>query len=113
VIIPSTTVTVLRTNEDAPPADDYDDAVESDTEVATALAACITPKSKRTFDPASGQVTVIEQFEIAFRPRAFEFTERDRVRDDRTGKVYQVESVTTSSAMLMQEAIRLTCSMVR
>lgn len=113
MIIPSTTVSVLRTNESSPPVDDYDDAVDSDTVVATGLPASITPKSRRTYDPGSGQHTIINEYVVDLRPHAFEFTERDRVRDDRTGTVYQVETVETSAAMLMQEVIQLTCSLVR
>jgi hypothetical protein len=109
VIIPSTTVSVLRGET----LDEFGEPADADTVVKAGMPACITPKTERTFNPASGQVTVLDTFQIELRPRAFEFTERDRVKDERTGLIYQVESVRTSSAMLMQEAITLRCSMVR
>jgi hypothetical protein len=110
MIIPSTTVRVLRS---VLSVDGFGDPVDTDTVLVANLPACITPKTERTFNPASGQVTVINTFLIELRPKVVVFTERDRVVDERTGTVYQVENVATSSAMLMQEVISLTCSVVR
>lgn len=112
MIIPSTTITVLRTDELDPPLDEFGDPTDSDTVMAVGLPATITAQQERTRDPGSGQVTVIDWFLIELRPRVFVFTERDRVKDERTGIVYQVENVRTSSAMLMQEAIQLRCTAV-
>lgn len=113
MIIPSTTVSVLRTDQTNPPLDGNGDPVDSDTVAVSGLPASITPWNQRTLDPASGQYVVVNKFQIQLRPQAFEFTEHDRIQDERTDALYQVENVITSAAMLMQEAITLRCSQVR
>jgi hypothetical protein len=112
MIIPNTTLTVLRTNEASPPLDANGDPVDSDTAVATGLPATVTEKQQRSYNPASGVTAYRDVYLIELRPSAFTFTERDRVRDERRGTVYQVENVALSPAQLMAGNIRLTCSLV-
>lgn len=112
MIIPSTTITVLRTNEASPPVDAWEDATESDTVAASGLPASIEEQTKRKSDPGSGSVTMVEGFRVSLRPRAFDFATADRIRDERTGLVYQVETVGSSTPGLMQSCIRLFCTRV-
>jgi hypothetical protein len=112
MIIPNTTLAVLRTNEANPPTDEFGDPIDSDTVVASGLPATVTEKQQRTFNPATGVTAYRDTYLIELRPGAFVFTERDRVRDERRSTVYQVENVALSPAQLMGGNIRLTCSLV-
>lgn len=110
MIIPSTTVTVLR--DTGPLSDGWDDLPETDTVAAVGLPAWIEHTERRTIDPASGRAVVINGFKVLLRPRVFAFRESDRIKDERTGQVYQVETVATTSGF-MNENIRLFCTQVR
>ena len=112
MIVPTTTVSVLRGDEDNPAVDDWGDPVDVDTVVKAGLAATIQPVNSTTFDPASGKRLTRQQWSISLRPRVFTFLVTDRVRDDATGAIYQVEDVITSPARLMQGVIHLRCTQV-
>lgn len=112
MIIPTTTVSVLRGDETNPAADAWGDPVDVDTPVASALPASITPVSTTYFDPASGRQLQVRNWAVTLRSGAFAFRTTDRVRDETTGDVYQVEEVTTSPARLMHQVIHLRCTQV-
>lgn len=113
MIVPSTTITHLRGDEDNPATDVYGDAVDTNTAVRAGIPACITAASRRTYDPVSGRTLVVNGFNVALRPRSGSFEESDRIQDDRTGDIYQVETVSVSPPMLMQEVTTLFCTVVR
>lgn len=115
MIIPTTTVTVLRTDEDDPPRDAWGDPLDSDTVPAggAALPATREGTRRRTLDPASGQMQVTTEWGFQLDPGVFAFVETDRVRDDLTGEVFQVEDVDQSPSGLMQGVINLRCTLVR
>jgi hypothetical protein len=112
MIIPSTTVTVYRTDEASPPVNEYGDAVDSDIAVATKLPAWIEETTRTTRDPGSGQLLVINGFKVLLRPKVFEFRETDRLVDEHTNLVYQVETVGITSGFASTN-IRLFCTLVR
>lgn len=111
MIIPNTTITVFRNSGTT--ADDWGDEIDQDTPAAVGLPASIETKQKRTFNPGSGQHTIMDGFQISLRPRAFAFGERDRVKDERSGLVYQVETVSGDAPGLMPQPIKLFCTKVR
>lgn len=112
MIIPTTTVKVLRGDENAPAVDAWEDPIDSDTVVKAGLPASIRAVNSTTFDPGSGQRISRQSWAISFRPRAFTFAVTDRVVDETTGAVYQVETVDQSPARLMQGVIHLYCTQV-
>ena len=113
MIIPTTTVSVLRVDEDNPPTDEWGDPVDvPDTVVASKLPATVQPVNSAYFDPGSGQVLTRQLWSVTLRPGAFAFQATDRVKDENTGEVYQVEDVTASPARLMQGVIHLRCTQV-
>lgn len=111
VFVPTTTVAVLSRDSTT---DSYGDEVESSAELAgfTALPAYIAGTSERVFDPVSGRVTVIEGVVIRLRPGAFTFAEHDRVRDNNTGLVYQIDTVSQGSSLVGDPDVRLTAKQV-
>lgn len=112
MIVPTTTVSVLRGDESNPAVDEWGDPIDSDTVVKSGLPASIVPVNSTRFDPASGQLLTRQLWSVSLRPRVFAFQPTDRVRDDETGDVYQVEDVVASPARLMQQVIHLRCSRV-
>jgi hypothetical protein len=105
MIIPNTTVRVLRGES----VDALGDPIDLDTVVASALPAWIDVKMSRTYDPASGKVTILKGYAILLRTGVFAFSERDRVQDEHTGLTYQVETVETTGG-LFASSIRLSCT---
>jgi hypothetical protein len=79
---------------------------------AAGLYAYVTQTTKSVFDPGTGQVTRIAQFTIRCRPGAFAFSESDRIRDERTGVMYQVNGVKDNAGVVQRTDIVLTCKRV-
>ena len=109
--IPTTTVAVLSRTA---ATDSYGDEVESDAVLAgfTDLPAYISEISERAFDPTTGRATVIEGVSIRLRPNAFPFAPHDRVRDNTTGIVYQIDTVNSKYSLNGYADIRLTAKQV-
>lgn len=115
MIIPSTTVSALRTNEASPPVDAWGDAVEADTVVASAMPAWVEQATARRMDPASGRMVTIEGWKVLLRPISglgYTPAETDRLKDERTGEVYQVETVYKTTGF-MNKNVRMFCTQVR
>lgn len=79
---------------------------------ATGLPAYISQNTQRVADPGSGTVTVVSLYKIRLRPRAFVFTSTDRVKDERTGAVYQVGAISDNVGTVHAADIVLTCKRV-
>lgn len=115
MIIPSTTLSALRTNEASPPVDTWGDALDSDTVVASAMPAWLEQATARRLDPASGRMVTIEGWTVLLRPiSALGYTPAatDRLKDERTGEVYQVETVYKTTGF-MNKNVKLFCTQVR
>lgn len=108
MIIPSTTISVLRGEG----FDEYGDSTDLDTVVARGLPAWIEETTRSTMDPGTGQRLVLNGYKVLLRPRVFAFEETDRIRDERTDLVYQVETVGITSGFASTN-IRLFCTIVR
>lgn len=87
--VPNVTVSVLDTalveNGDGDVVDNYAVA-------ATGIPAFWGPRNQRAYDPVSGRTTVIRGFEVRLKPGTA-VTERQRLRNDRTGDVGAVRRV--------------------
>jgi hypothetical protein len=111
VIIPSTTVSVLRGNESSPAVDGYGDPVDVDAVAASGLPAYLEVGTQRQYDPETGMTTTLDGFRVLLRPRVFDFNPTDRIVDERTQLTYQVETVGTTQGFMNQN-IRLFCTRV-
>lgn len=94
--IPTTRVTVERAEL---AADTWGDVRPSTVDLVTGVPAAITEgvslagaRHQLTHQPVNGRGGVIEEYTIRLRPGT-DVTEDDRLRDERTGAVYQVRSV--------------------
>jgi hypothetical protein len=103
VFVPTTTVTVERDNG-TPPATGtyvpgYGDSVENWTPVVTGAPAYLYEDEQRTWDPSAGRMTIREVTRFRGRPN-LELLDRDRITDERTGDVYQVDTLTPSPSVV-------------
>ena len=112
--IPNTTVSVFRNQPETEESPDVfgDYAPKPDPPVqdadATGLYALLTDGGQRTYQPASGEATVVHKYKIQLRPKVFTFSEQDRVKDERTGLIYLVDAVATDQGTVQESDIILT-----
>lgn len=85
---PTTTVSVLRGEM----TDDYGDPVDNDDSVLAGVPIAITEYQQRVFVAAEQRLTIVRQMWGRVRP-GFDIREKDRLRDERTGRVYLVETI--------------------
>lgn len=85
---PTTTVSVLRGET----LDEFGDPVDSDSSVRAGVPIAITEYSRRIFVAAEQRMTVVRQCWGRVRP-GFDIREKDRLRDERTGRIYLVEEI--------------------
>jgi hypothetical protein len=91
MIFGSTKVDVLRSVDTE---DGRGDPVESDTVALADLPVDIAEGTARRRDPADGHMVTVSGFNVAVRASCpFVFTSSDRLRDQRTGQVLQVETI--------------------
>lgn len=90
--IPNTLVTILDSPDGTTDADYLGDEVADDVVVAEHLPAFWAQKDQRTWDPVAGRQTIIRGYLVKLRPGT-EITENQRVRNERTGEVGQVNQI--------------------
>lgn len=92
MIFGSTRVSVLRTVD--PPAEgDYGDPVEADDVALSGLPVWVEQGTLTRRDDADGQRLTLSGYWVSVRASTpFEFQPTDRLRDERTGDVLQVET---------------------
>ena len=95
VFIATTYITILRGTA----IDEFGDEVDTDTEMADRLPATIVETSQRTWNPVEQRAGVIEQYTIRLRP-SVNVAENDRIRDERTGVIYQVREVSNPPSLV-------------
>lgn len=89
-----------------------DPAPTAATADATGLPAYISQSTQRVADPGSGTVTVVSLYKIRLRPRAFTFASSDRLKDERTNAVYQVNAVNDNIGTVQYADVVLICKRV-
>jgi hypothetical protein len=87
-VLPNTTVSILRGET----IDAYGDPVDSNVSVNASVPISITHEDQKVYLPVEGRMTIIRQFIGRIRP-GFDVREHDRLRDDRSGRVYLVEGI--------------------
>lgn len=103
VFLPSTRVVVLRGTG----VDEFGDETDVDTETVTHLPASITQDKQRSYQRVEQRGGVVETFTVRLRPNA-DVTEGDRLRDERTGHVYQVREVANPARLVGVPDVRVT-----
>lgn len=108
--IPTTTITVERNT--SPPVtgtevQGYESLPENWTPTATGAPADLNEDDQRTWDPSADRMTVREVTRLRARPQ-LDLQDRDRITDERTGVVYQVDTITTPSSVTHAADIRAT-----
>lgn len=94
MIFGSTKVDVLRSVDTE---DGRGDPVESDDVALAGLPVDIAEGTARRRDPADGHMVTLNGYNVAVRASCpFVIKETDRLRDQRTGQVLQVETVSYS-----------------
>lgn len=107
--VPNTTATIERDNG-TPPAtgtyvEGYGPDVSNWTTVATGAPAYLYEDSQTTWDPTTSRSTIREVVVIRLRPGT-PVLDRDRITDERTGAVYQVDTVSTPGSVIGAADVR-------
>jgi hypothetical protein len=110
--IPNTTVRIERDNATAPATgnpvvDGYGPDLSNWTPVATGAPAYVFEDEQRTWDPATERATIREVVVIRLRPDA-PVQDRDRIIDERSGALYQVDTISTQGSVVGLADIRVT-----
>ncbi len=110
VFIPNTTVRIERDNTREPGTgtvvEGYGPDPSNWTPVATGAPAYVYEDTQTTNDPSSGRMTIREVVAVRLRPGA-PVRDRDRLVDERTGAVYQVDEIFTEASVVGAADIRL------
>lgn len=111
--IPNTTVRVERDNTTepgtgAPVVEGYGPDPSNWTPVATGAPAYVYEDTQTTSDPATDRMTITEVVVVRLRPDA-PVQDRDRLVDERTGQIYQVDQLTQEGSVVGLADIRATC----
>lgn len=107
VFIPTTTVALLRGTT----VDTFGDEIDVDVPITTGLPAAVTENAQRSYRRAEGRGGQVETFTVRLRPGT-DVTEQDRLRDERTGAVYLVTSVSHPQALTGLADVRVTAARV-
>lgn len=103
VFVPNTLMSLHRdvsTDEFGDPVDDNTVAESSD------LPAVITEKSQRTFLPEELRMDMVQKFVIRLRPGT-DVREGDRLQDQFTNAIYQVQEVVVTPNVVMAGDVRV------
>jgi hypothetical protein len=107
--VPNTTVRIERNNS-APvtgtAVEGYGPDLSNWTPVATGAPAYLHEDSQTTWDPTADRKTIREVTLIRLRPDA-QVQDRDRLVDEQTGAMYQVDTITTESSTVGVNDIRV------
>jgi hypothetical protein len=111
VFVPTTTVTIERDNGSVPGTgthvEGYGPLTADWQPVATGLPAYVYEDDQRTWDPATGRLSIRTVSMLRMRPST-DLQDRDRVVDDRTGHVFQVDTVNHEPAVVGLADVRAT-----
>lgn len=103
VFLPSTTLTVFR----GAAVDDYGDETDTTLAIALAVPAAVTEVRQRSWRPVEQRGGVADRYTIRLRP-GVDVTEEDRLRDDNTGAIYQVQEVNKPARIVGAPDLRIT-----
>ena len=111
--VPNTTVRIERDNTSAPATgapvvDGYGPDLSNWTPVATGAPAYVYEDSQTTSDPATDRLTITDVTIVRLRPDA-PVQDRDRLVDELTGLIYQVDTLSQEGSVVGLADIRATC----
>jgi hypothetical protein len=78
---------------------DYGDEVSTDGVLKTGVLGSVIEKSRQDFDPQSSRVVTLRTLTGRFG-HGTDVTDGDRIKDEKTGVTYLVNSVTHSTALV-------------
>ncbi|MFG3051901.1 hypothetical protein ACGFZP_13250 [Kitasatospora sp. NPDC048239] len=110
-MIATTTVTVLRGTSSDPYNDDVDLPVEAGADAQTRIPASLIEGSRTITTPNNPTPRVVRYAVARVRPGT-DVTEEDRLRDDRTGRIYEITAVTQPSAVGFTPMLRLDLKLI-
>lgn len=100
----TTTVTVYRASGST---NEYGDETDDNrTVLYSNVPAAVVEDGQVRFATPELRNELIEQFTVRI-PRKFDITEGDRLKDDCTGAIYQVNGVSAPQALVMATSTRL------
>lgn len=105
----STTVSIIRGTTTNPWGDVVDD--NSVTPVATGVLASVAVTNTNRHNPAAQDVRTLRTFSCAVQSNV-DVRETDRLRDERSGAIYVVESVTAPLGPALTADLELVLSLV-
>lgn len=98
----NTTVTILRGSE----VDEYGDEVDDDTEVATGVRASLLERTVTDLDRNTGGTRQLRRVTGRVGTQV-DVREGDRIRDEQTGDIYAVDTLTKPTGFTHVSSIRL------
>lgn len=108
---PTTYVTILRTSP-SNLTDEFGDPLDNESVASTGNPFSITQQSQRQWLPAENRTTIINN--IAARCRGnVDVKNTDRLRDERTGQLYMIESIVHPQDPIGAAAISFTLKQVQ
>lgn len=110
-MIATTWVTVLRGVTTDLYADISDTPTEAGTDAQTRIPASLIEGSRSSRTPSSGTPRVV-RYIVCRLPAGTDVTEDDRIRDERTGRIYSISAVTKPSAVGITPELRLDLTLV-
>ncbi|MEU6234424.1 hypothetical protein [Kitasatospora sp. NPDC047058] len=110
-MIATTTVTVLRGTGTDLCEDIYDLPAEAGTDGQTGIPASLIEGSRTITTPNNPTPRVVRYAVARIRPGT-DVTEDDRLRDDRTGRIYEITAVTQPAALGFTPMLRLDLKLI-
>ncbi|MGY0062842.1 hypothetical protein ACWY4P_40955 [Streptomyces sp. LZ34] len=102
IALATTTVSVLRGTTTDPFGDEQDTAAVH----ASGIPASLIESTRQTFEPVTGTPRIVRTH-VARLPATTDVSEDDRIRDEQTGEVYIVVSVTRNANPVLTQPLRL------
>ncbi len=101
---PTTTVTLMGGTASSDPYGDSDEAI---TELATGVPAALVDRAMPTVSTESDLQAVVVRYSVCRVPVGTPVDNLSRVKDERTGDIYSVDSVTLPKHPTTPQDIRL------
>lgn len=99
---PTTTVSILRGSAD----DTYGDPADNSTVASSGIPASILERDRQSTDRATGTPRTV-RYVTARLPAGIDVTEDDRIKDETTGSIYWIGSVSQLSSFVGTNELKL------
>lgn len=100
---PTTTVTILGGSEST---NDWGDPIEGLTEIAARIP-CAIHQQRRVVVPEGQQAAMTVRYWTGYLPNGTVIDDAQRLRDDRSGRVYLIDAVETPAHPAMPQDVQL------